>query len=93
MGNLDYYKPVMAMLGLQFTYAGLALLTRTALLEGMTPRVFVVYRQAIAALLIAPVTYFNRWVLISCFISLLLVSFLFFSFFFRSIHVGHTSIV
>ncbi|XP_058212459.1 WAT1-related protein At4g30420-like isoform X1 [Rhododendron vialii] len=60
MGNLDYYKPVMAMLGLQFTYAGLSLLTRTALLEGMSPRVFVVYRQAIAALLIAPVAYFTR---------------------------------
>ncbi|KAF7152319.1 hypothetical protein RHSIM_Rhsim01G0012700 [Rhododendron simsii] len=60
MGNLDYYKPVMAMLGLQFTYAGLFLLSRTALLEGMSPRVFVVYRQAIAALLIAPVAYFTR---------------------------------
>ncbi|KAI8570183.1 hypothetical protein RHMOL_Rhmol01G0013700 [Rhododendron molle] len=60
MGELDDYKPVMAMVGLQFTIAGLYLLTRTALLEGMSPRVFVVYRHAIATLIIAPIAYFNR---------------------------------
>lgn len=60
MGNLDDYMPVMAMFGLQFTYAGVSLLTRTALLEGMSPRVFVVYRQGIATLLIAPIAYFTR---------------------------------
>ncbi|KAA8522807.1 hypothetical protein F0562_009230 [Nyssa sinensis] len=59
MGCLDDYKPAMAMLGLQFTYAGVGLSTRAALLQGMSPRVFVVYRQAIATLVIAPIAYFT----------------------------------
>ena len=63
MGGLDDYKPALAMLALQFSYAGIALLSRGALLEGMSPRVFVVYRQAIATLVIAPLAYFTRLVL------------------------------
>ncbi|PSS04316.1 WAT1-related protein [Actinidia chinensis var. chinensis] len=60
MGGLDDYKPALAMLALQFSYAGIALFSRGALLEGMSPRVFVVYRQAIATLVIAPLAYFTR---------------------------------
>ncbi|XP_043710228.1 WAT1-related protein At4g30420-like [Telopea speciosissima] len=59
MGRLEDYKPVMAMVVLQFTYATLALFTRATLLQGMNPKVFVVYRQAIATLVIAPVAYFS----------------------------------
>ncbi|KAA8522806.1 hypothetical protein F0562_009229 [Nyssa sinensis] len=59
MGCLDDYKPAMAMFGLQFTYAGAGLSTRAALLQGMSPRVFVVYRQAVATLVIAPIAYFT----------------------------------
>ncbi|KAK2982358.1 hypothetical protein RJ640_001686 [Escallonia rubra] len=60
MGGLGDYKPAMVMFGLQFTYAGVALSTRAALLQGMSPRVFVVYRQAIATLVIAPTAYLTR---------------------------------
>ncbi|GMY17337.1 WAT1-related protein At4g30420-like [Fagus crenata] len=60
MGGLDEYKPAMAMLGLQFSYAAVAVFTRAALVQGMSPRVFVVYRQAIATLVISPIAYFSR---------------------------------
>ncbi|XP_062078540.1 WAT1-related protein At4g30420-like [Humulus lupulus] len=60
MGGYDEYKPAMAMFALQFSYAGVALSTRAALLQGMSPTVFVVYRQAIATLVIAPLAYFTR---------------------------------
>ncbi|KAL5537355.1 hypothetical protein UlMin_046243 [Ulmus minor] len=62
MGGLNgYYKPVVAMVCMQFIYTGLAIFTRAALLEGMSPRVFVVYRQAIATLIIAPFSFYSRW--------------------------------
>ncbi|OVA06907.1 Drug/metabolite transporter [Macleaya cordata] len=60
MGWWEDNKPVMAMLGLQFSYAAVALTTRSALLQGMSPRVFVVYRQAIATLVLAPIAYFSQ---------------------------------
>lgn len=60
MGRIDDYKPALAMIGLQFTYAGVALFTRAALLKGLSPRVFVVYRQGIATLLIAPIAFASR---------------------------------
>ncbi|CAK9171359.1 unnamed protein product, partial [Ilex paraguariensis] len=56
---LDDYKPAMAMIGLQFTYAGVSVSARAALLKGMSPMVFVVYRQAIATLVMAPMAYFT----------------------------------
>ncbi|XP_058207739.1 WAT1-related protein At4g30420-like isoform X4 [Rhododendron vialii] len=46
MSGIDYYKPVMAMIGMQLTYAGVALSTRAALLQGMSPSVFVFYRRS-----------------------------------------------
>ncbi|PIA37038.1 hypothetical protein AQUCO_03100056v1 [Aquilegia coerulea] len=60
MGWWEDNKPVIGMLSMQFSYAGVALLTRAALLQGMSPRVFVVYRQAIATLVIAPIAYFSK---------------------------------
>lgn len=62
MSSLREYKPAMAMLALQFSYAVVALSTRAALLQGMNPRVFVVYRQAIATLFMAPMAYLSRCV-------------------------------
>ncbi|KAI9126054.1 hypothetical protein K1719_003472 [Acacia pycnantha] len=50
VGGLGVYVPVMAMIRLQFYFAVLAIFTRAALLHGMNTTVFVVYRQAIAAL-------------------------------------------
>ncbi|CAK9325743.1 unnamed protein product [Citrullus colocynthis] len=60
MGFIEEYLPATAMFGLQVTYAIMALISRAALLKGMSPRVFVVYRQAIATLFIAPIAYFSR---------------------------------
>ncbi|XAR51230.1 hypothetical protein NMG60_11005796 [Bertholletia excelsa] len=59
-GFHDYYKPVVAMVAMQFAYAGLAISTRAALLQGMSPRVFVFYRHCIATLVMAPIAYFAR---------------------------------
>ncbi|KAK7855837.1 wat1-related protein [Quercus suber] len=47
MGEFDYYKPALAMIGLQFIYAG------------YEPRVLVVYRQVIATLIMAPIAWFR----------------------------------
>ncbi|KAL1816171.1 hypothetical protein DCAR_0520546 [Daucus carota subsp. sativus] len=60
MGDYESLKPVVVMILLQFSYAAVALSTRAALLEGMSPRVFVVYRQAIATLVITPLAFFTR---------------------------------
>lgn len=60
MGGFDDYKPAMAMIGIQSGYAAMSLLTRTVVLQGMNPRVFVVYRQAMATLVIAPLAFFSR---------------------------------
>ncbi|XP_057744087.1 WAT1-related protein At4g30420-like isoform X2 [Arachis stenosperma] len=60
MGSrVDRYLPVVAMVLLQVIYAGIAIGTRTVLVEGMSPRVFVVYRQLMATLVIVPVAYFS----------------------------------
>ncbi|KAL9399589.1 hypothetical protein Peur_008550 [Populus x canadensis] len=60
MGGFDAYKPAMGMVGLQFIYAGVALFTRAALVRGLSPKVFVVYRQGIATLIMAPLAYVSR---------------------------------
>ncbi|KAJ0031612.1 hypothetical protein Pint_14282 [Pistacia integerrima] len=59
MGELNGYKPAMAMVALQFLYAGVALFTRAAFVQGMSTRVFVVYRQGIATLVMAPLAYLS----------------------------------
>ncbi|XP_071689246.1 WAT1-related protein At4g30420-like [Rutidosis leptorrhynchoides] len=60
MGWVELYKPLLVMLVLQFTYGAVSISTRASLLEGMNPRVFVVYRQAVATLVISPIAYFSR---------------------------------
>ncbi|CAI9285564.1 unnamed protein product [Lactuca saligna] len=60
MGSIEHYKPVMVMVMLQFTYAIMYIFARASLLHGMSPRVFVFYRQAFGTLFIAPVAYFFR---------------------------------
>ncbi|KAK7834559.1 WAT1-related protein At4g30420 [Quercus suber] len=60
MGSFDEHKPAMAMVGLQFCYACISLFTRIVLVQGMSPRVYVVYRQAIATLVMTPIGYFSR---------------------------------
>ncbi|XP_019177859.1 PREDICTED: WAT1-related protein At4g30420-like [Ipomoea nil] len=57
--GLENHKPTIAMVGLQCMYAGVNLSIRASLLQGMSSMVFVVYRQAIAFLLIAPVAYIS----------------------------------
>ncbi|KAL2228002.1 UNVERIFIED_CONTAM: hypothetical protein Sindi_1779900, partial [Sesamum indicum] len=52
--GLEELKPVIILTACQFMYAGVNLLGRAALLQDMSSRVFVVYRQCIAFLLIAP---------------------------------------
>ncbi|CAL1415043.1 unnamed protein product [Linum trigynum] len=54
------YKPLMVMVTLQFAYSGLALFTKAAFTGGMSPRVFVVYRQAVATMIMVPMACLSR---------------------------------
>ncbi|KAG6410517.1 hypothetical protein SASPL_128578 [Salvia splendens] len=58
--GLENYKAIIVMVGCQFLYAGVALTGREALLQDFSSRVFVVYRQFTAFLLIAPFAFFSR---------------------------------
>ncbi|XP_072977017.1 WAT1-related protein At4g30420-like [Typha angustifolia] len=51
-----YWKPVLAMVVARVIYAGVILTGKAAFTQGMNPMVFVVYRQAISTLLLAPTT-------------------------------------
>lgn len=51
-------KPYIAMIFVQFVYAGMALFSKAAITKGMNPFVFVVYRQAFASLALAPFAFF-----------------------------------
>ncbi|XP_073012409.1 WAT1-related protein At4g30420-like [Typha latifolia] len=51
-----YWKPVLAMVVVEVIYASVALTGKAAFTQGMSPMVFVVYRQAISTLLLAPTT-------------------------------------
>ncbi|KAG4959040.1 hypothetical protein JHK87_035673 [Glycine soja] len=55
MGGLASNLPLIVMIGLQIHYAALAIFTRAALLDGLSTTVFVVYRQGIATLALAPI--------------------------------------
>ncbi|KAF7838097.1 WAT1-related protein [Senna tora] len=57
MGGLEGHLPAMGMIVLQVHYAVQTMLTRAALLHGMSTRVFVSYRQAIATLALAPLVF------------------------------------
>ncbi|XP_049413116.1 WAT1-related protein At4g30420-like isoform X1 [Solanum stenotomum] len=58
--GFETYKPTIVMIALQFMYAAITLCTRVTLVEGLSARVFVVYRQTIAFLLIAPIAFRPR---------------------------------
>lgn len=59
--GIDYYMPVMVMVLIQLIYAFMSIGTRAVLLQGMSPRVFAVYRQAFATVAIAPIAYFSGY--------------------------------
>ncbi|KAG4938693.1 hypothetical protein JHK82_044484 [Glycine max] len=52
-------RPYVAMLFIQFVYAGMALLSKAAISKGMSPYVFVVYRQALASVALSPFAFFD----------------------------------
>lgn len=56
--NMERNKPYLVMIFIQFVYAGMSLLSKAAITEGMNPYVFVVYRQALASLALAPFAFF-----------------------------------
>ncbi|GLJ19635.1 hypothetical protein SUGI_0355630 [Cryptomeria japonica] len=58
MGSLGRFKPVAAMIGLQFGYAIMNIMIRVSLTGGLSPYVFVTYRQAVASMVLIPVAYF-----------------------------------
>ncbi|KAI3464684.1 hypothetical protein Pfo_021347 [Paulownia fortunei] len=55
---MERNKPYLVMIFIQFVYAGMSLLSKAAITEGMNPYVFVVYRQAFATLALAPFAFF-----------------------------------
>ncbi|PUZ70779.1 hypothetical protein GQ55_2G262000 [Panicum hallii var. hallii] len=52
---MEEYKPVAAMVVTQCIYAALALWSKAAFTGGMSPLVFVVYRQAVATVVLVPI--------------------------------------
>ncbi|XP_048490692.1 WAT1-related protein At4g30420 isoform X2 [Beta vulgaris subsp. vulgaris] len=60
MGAWEHHLPAIAMVLMQVLYAAMALLNRAALVKGMSPRVFIFYRQTIATLVISPIAYLIR---------------------------------
>ncbi|KAL4279080.1 hypothetical protein GQ457_03G031980 [Hibiscus cannabinus] len=57
---MENHKPYIAMLLVQFIYAGMALFAKAAISKGMNPYVFVVYRQAFATITLAPFAFFFK---------------------------------
>lgn len=55
---METNKLYIAILFIQFVYAGMALFSKEAISKGMNPFVFVVYRQAFATLALAPFAFF-----------------------------------
>jgi len=52
--SYDRAKPFLAVILLQFGYAGMFTITKHALDEGMSQHVLVVYRHAVATIVITP---------------------------------------
>ncbi|KAH6835232.1 hypothetical protein C2S53_003421 [Perilla frutescens var. hirtella] len=55
---LEKNKPFMAMILVQFAYAGMSLFSKAAISKGMNPFIFVAYRQAFATLALLPFAFF-----------------------------------
>lgn len=65
-------KPFLAVILLQFGYAGMSIFAKFALNKGMSPHVFSVYRHAVATIVVAPFAlildrYFFQKIILSCF--------------------------
>ncbi|KAI4294999.1 hypothetical protein MLD38_040727 [Melastoma candidum] len=60
MACLEEYKPVIFMVVLQSIYAVTNLISRASLLQGLSPRVYLFYRQAVATAFIFPVAAWRR---------------------------------
>ncbi|XP_020587238.1 WAT1-related protein At1g09380-like [Phalaenopsis equestris] len=58
MARVKEYTPAIAMVAVQAGYAGLNILSKLALESGMSPFVLIAYRQIIATIALAPVTFF-----------------------------------
>ncbi|KAI3912964.1 hypothetical protein MKW98_019317 [Papaver atlanticum] len=56
--SMESQKPYIAMMFIQFVYAGMALFSKAAIGAGMNPFVFVAYRQAFASLALTPFSFF-----------------------------------
>ena len=58
----DKAKPFLAVVLMQFGYAGMSIISKHALNEGMSQHVLVVYRHAVATIVIAPFAFiFDRY--------------------------------
>lgn len=65
-------KPFFAVLFIQFGFAGMDILSKAALNEGMSNYVFVVYRHAVATIVMAPFAIvFDKSLLISINLSII----------------------
>ncbi|KAL4185343.1 hypothetical protein AMTRI_Chr10g230230 [Amborella trichopoda] len=52
------YRPALALILFQSGFAAMVILIKVAFRRGMSPTIFVTYRQLIATLFIAPFSYF-----------------------------------
>ncbi|KAG8367666.1 hypothetical protein BUALT_Bualt16G0096700 [Buddleja alternifolia] len=58
--GLEDYKATIILIACQFMYSSVTVTGKAAILQHMSPRVFVAYRQFIAFFLIAPFAFFTR---------------------------------
>ncbi|XP_059631600.1 WAT1-related protein At1g43650-like [Cornus florida] len=66
---MEKHKPYIAMIFIQFVYAGMSLFSKASMSSGMKHSVFVAYRQGFATLALAPFAFFlesNRKAPLSC---------------------------
>lgn len=64
--SCEEWKPFMAMVGVDFVFAVLNILLKKVLDEGMDHLVLVTYRLSIAAIFLAPISYFGERYLYQC---------------------------
>lgn len=75
------HQALLAMISIQAAYAGMALISKAAINDGLSPLVFNAYRQAIATLVLAPFAFLLERL---AFLSVYSISRHFFLFFFFS---------
>ncbi|XP_050216078.1 WAT1-related protein At4g30420-like isoform X2 [Mercurialis annua] len=66
MDMVEAYKPVITMIFVQSVYAALNLFSKAVFLQGLSPKVFVVYKHAIATLLMASLSFLSARVDVNC---------------------------